>query len=148
MKKKCCGFGHRNIYINIDSKIEKILIDLIENKFVDLFYKGGMGDFDKIFSTAVRKLKKKYVDIKLILVYPYFTNDINVNKEFYNTNYDSILIPEEFAGAHYKRAIKLRNKWMIDNSEFVISCVNRNFGGAYEAVKYAKKSKKKIFNIN
>lgn len=138
MYKKCCCFGHRFVYEDIESKIEKELIDLIENKNVLTFYTGGMGDFDNLFSSAVRKIKHGYVGIKLILVRPYFTNELNTNKEFYQLNYDSVIIPEELMGIHYKRAIGERNRWMVDNSDFLLAYVNKSFGGAYEAVSYAK----------
>lgn len=147
MKKKCCCFGHRYIYTEISSKIEEEIVDLIENKNVSIFYTGGMGDFDRAFCSAVRKIKHKYTWIKLNLVKPYFTKDLNVNKDFYQLNYDSIIIPEELMDVHYKSAIKWRNRWMVDNSNFLITYVYKNYGGAYEAVSYAKKKNKEVINL-
>lgn len=106
MEKKCCCFGHRYIYTDISSKIEQEIVALIEDKNVSIFYTGGMGDFDRAFCSVVRKVKHKYTWIKLNLVKPYFTKDLNVNKDFYQMNYDSIIIPEELIGVHYKSAIK------------------------------------------
>lgn len=147
MGRKCCGFGHRELYVDIKNRMEAVLIDLIENRNVSVFYTGGMGDFDNTFSAVVRGLKKQYSDIEIVLVKPYFTNDINKNKEYYQLNYDCVILPTELMGVYYKNAIKQRNRWMIDNSDIVVTCIYRDFGGAYEAEKYASKVGKEIINL-
>lgn len=147
MGNRCCGFGHREIYQSISSNLQKLISDLICNKNVDIFYTGRIGDFDNLFSSAVRKEKKYYKDVKLILVKPYFSSELNKNKEFYESNYDSIIIPSKLMGAYYKSAIKLRNRWLVNNSDIVISCVYRNFGGAYTVVKYAERMNKEIVKL-
>lgn len=105
-----------------------------------------MGRFDGQFATAVRSMKKSYSDIELILVYPYLTQELNKDKELYKHNYDSILIPSELDGIHYKSTIKARNRWLVNNSDYVVSYVCRSFGGAYDAVQYAKRQSKEIYN--
>ena len=106
-----------------------------------------MGDFDSLFSSAVRRAKKTYPHIKLICIKPYFTNDINTNRDYYTALYDDIIIPDELAGIHYKAAIKARNRWMIDNSEIILIYTIRNYGGAYDALKYAERKGKCIIKI-
>lgn len=49
--------------------------------------------------------------------------------------------------AHPKAAIGMRNRLMVDKSDFVIGCIYRDYGGAYTALKYAEKQKKQIFMI-
>ena len=112
-----------------------------------VFYTGAMGEFDSLFSTAVRKAKKADPHIKLICVKPYMTNDINTDRDYYAAMYDNIIIPDELAGIHYKAAIKARNRWMIDNSDVVIAYTIREHGGAYEARRYAEKKSKNIITI-
>lgn len=145
--KKCCAFGHRIIFENIRGKTESIVKDLIEKYGINLFYTGGMGEFDNMFSSVVRTIKKQYSNINLVLVKPYFTQDLNKNKIYYDTNYDSVIIPTQLADVYYKSAIKQRNQWIIDNSDIVITYVQKNYGGAYEAEKYAKKKDKKIIRL-
>ena len=144
--KMCCCFGHREVYKDISARLQEIIEDLIINKGVKTFYTGGMGQFDGKFSTAVRAMKRSHPDIELVLVCPYLTQELNRDKEWYEHNYDSILIPSELDGIHYKSAIKARNRWMVDNSDYIVSYVYREFGGAYDAVKYAKKQGKEIYN--
>lgn len=103
-----------------------------------------MGDFDDLFSSAVRKAKSNYPDIKLICVKPYMTKDINENGEYLYTLYDDIIIPTELADIHYKSVITERNRWIISKSDIVIIYSIRNYGGAYNALKYARKQNKTV----
>ena len=144
--KACCGFGHRNVFENISSKLDNAVEEAI-TQGCEIFYTGAMGDFDSLFSSAVRSAKKVYPYIKLICVKPYFTNDINTDKDYYAALYDDIIIPDELAGIHPKAAIKARNRWIIDNSDIVLIYTVRNFGGAYEAKRFAERNGKRLIKI-
>ena len=144
--KACCGFGHRNVFENISSKLDNAVEEAI-TQGCEIFYTGAMGDFDSLFSSAVRSAKKVYPHIKLIGVKPYFTNDINTDKDYYTALYDDIIIPDELAGIHPKAAIKARNRWIIDNSDIVLIYTVRNFDGAYEAKRFAERNGKRLIKI-
>ena len=144
--KACCGFGHRNVFENISSKLDNAVEEAIAQG-CEIFYTGAMGEFDSLFSSAVRSAKKVYPHIKLIGVKPYFTNDINTDKDYYTALYDDIIIPDELAGIHPKAAIKARNRWIIDNSDIVLIYTVRNFGGAYEAKRFAERNGKRLIKI-
>ncbi len=144
--KACSGFGHRNVFENISSKLDNAVEEAIAQG-CEIFYTGAMGVFDSLFSSAVRSAKKVYPHIKLIGVKPYFTNDINTNREYYAAIYDDIIIPDELAGIHPKAAIKARNRWIIDNSDIVLIYTVRNFGGAYEAKRFAERNGKRLIKI-
>jgi len=58
--------------------------------------------------------------------------------------YDEIIICGESDSVHYKAAIKIRNRYMVNCSSFVIAYVNTAFGGAYETLKYAIRQKEII----
>lgn len=60
-------------------------------------------------------MKRKYpgLSIRLVLVIPYMTHQLNRDKEYYEASYDDIVIPSELIGIHYKAAIKKRNRWMV-----------------------------------
>ena len=144
--KACCGFGHRYVFENLISKLDNAVEEAI-TQGCELFYTGAMGDFDSLFSSAVRSAKKVYPHIKLIDVKPYFTNDINTDKDYYAALYDDIIIPDELAGIHPKAVIKARNRWIIDNSDIVLIYTVRNFGGAYEAKRFAERNGKRLIKI-
>lgn len=145
--KTCCGFGHRQVFANLTEKLDTAVESAISDG-IRTFLTGGMGDFDQAFIGAVYRAKNRHPKegIKLILVKPYFSNELNTNREYYETAYDDVLIPEEVMGVHYKSAITVRNKWMADESDLVIAYVNKN-GGAQTAVKYAIKQGKTVINL-
>lgn len=147
MDKFCCAFGHSDCFTTDTQNLIILLQDLISNHNVTNFLLSDFGNFDRIFFGCVNSLKKQNSNIKLILVKPYYTKELSKNKEFYLTNFDEIIIPDVSANAHYKSSITLRNKWMIDKSEFVISNIYKNYGGAFDAIKYAKKADKKILYL-
>ena len=146
MKKACCGFGHRNVFENLSEKLDDAIESAVQQG-CEIFYTGAICDFDSLFSSAVRRAKKTYPHIKLICVKPYFTNDINTNRDYYAALYDDIIIPDELAGIHYKAAIKARNRWMIDNSDIVIVYTIRNYGGAYEARRHTERQGKYLIGL-
>ena len=73
--------------------------------------------------------------------------ELNNHKEYYEEAYDDIICPSELMGVHYKGAVKKRNRWMVENSTCIVAYVHRDYGGAYEAMQYAKQKKKYIINL-
>lgn len=148
MDKICSFFGHRDIVLDLSDEVEQAVEKAINEYGITAFYVGDRGEFDRQATGVIVKLKRKYPHIKLILVLPYFTNKLNEYKELYEKEYDSVIIPSELMGAHPKSAITKRNKIMVDDSQLIICYINRNYGGAYTAVKYAEKQNKKILYID
>ena len=147
----CCGFGHRDYFpAEYDDALRETVRRLYKKEKVCKFYTGGMGDYDRAFASAVRSLKRDHQEVRLHLVLPYYSNRINTDKreaEYLKELYDEIYIPDFLSGIHYKSAITLRNRWMVDHSDHVISAVIYDYGGAYQAVGYAEKQGKKLINI-
>lgn len=76
------------------------------------------------------------------------TKEINEYGEYLYTLYDDIIIPTELAGVHYKAVIKKRNRWLVDHCDVVIGYTIRNYGGAFDAIKYAINMKKEVICLN
>ena len=113
------------------------------------FYLGGYGDFDGICACVCRELKsKKQNYIELVYVTPYITLSAQKKiKEMQSFGlYDSSIYPP-IERTPPKFAISKRNEWMINNSDLIIAYVNREYGGAYKSLRYAKRKNKKIINI-
>ena len=94
------------------------------------------------------KFQENHPNVKLVLVTPYMT--VKCPTEYENPRkklYDEILYP---ALEHVlpKFAISYRNRWMVDNADFVIAYIDRSYGGAYKTYEYAKRRKKEIYNLN
>lgn len=146
MIEVCSAFGHREVFENISERISSAVRTAAEQG-CEIFYTGAMGRFDEMFSSEVRALKKDFPNIKLICVMPYMTNEINTQGDYLYTLYDDILIPTELADVHYKAAITKRNQWIIQRSDLVIVYTKRNYGGAYNAKRYAERMNKEIITI-
>ena len=138
-------FGHRRIYDtkSIEEKLEPILTELLIGKEYVEFYVGRNGDFDELVASLIKRAQKRTdrQNSMLILTLPYTVKDV----EYYEEYYDEVIIPIE--KAHPKSAITLRNRWMTDMSDVVISYIERKEGGAYTAVKYAERLNKKVINL-
>ena len=146
----CTFAGHREVYqAKISDKLDEALAKIIETDDSFIFLVGGMGDFDGMCSSAVRRAKKKYPDkrISLELVLPYLTSELNKSKEYYETYFDDVIVPSELAGVHYKSAITKRNRWMVEQSNWIIAFVYRDFGGAYTTLRYAEKKGLRVINL-
>lgn len=146
----CAFFGHRevsssDIGVRLETEIENLL--QTDNEFI--FLTGGMGRFDGMGAGAVRAAKRRHPEkqITLALVLPYPSNRLNTDKEYYRLSYDQILIPEEADAAHYKAAIRIRNRWMADRADAVIAYVCQSFGGAFTSVRYAQRQGKPVINL-
>ncbi len=113
------------------------------------FLVGRDGDFDQIVSSAVIRAKKNIRDDNsaLIWVLPYPASELHNNDEEFHNYYDEIEICEESSMAHPKSAFQIRNRSMVDRSDLVIFCVERESGGAYQTLQYAQKQEKKIVNL-
>lgn len=146
----CTFAGHREVYqANIANRLDEAIEQIIKTDDSVRFLVGGMGDFDGMCSSAVRRAKKKYPakQISLELVLPYLTQELNENKSYYETSYDDIIVPIELAGVHYKSAITKRNRWMVEKSNYLIAFVYRDFGGAFTTLRYAEKKGLQIINL-
>lgn len=144
-------FGHRELQnsILLEEKLMSILRELLNEKEYVEFLVGRDGDFDRLATSAVRTVIKKYANenASLILVLPYERAEYRDNKDSFEAFYDEVQICYESSKAHPKAAILLRNKQMIERSDLVICAIFRKSGGAYKAVSYAETLNKKIINL-
>lgn len=141
MTKKICTFaGHSKIYGDdtIKERLKKEIKNLIENCGVNTFYNGGKGQFDLLCAECANELKNDYPFIKSYLILAYMPGKKNqFDADFYK-NFDDTLYPE-IEKVPPKFAIIKRNEWMVDKSDFLISYVEHNWGGAYRTLEYAAK---------
>ena len=140
----CSFFGHRDTPIAIEEFLEKILVDLIENKNVTVFYVGNNGKFDFIVLKILRKLKKEYGDISYNVVLAYMPKRENEYEEF---DYAETLFVEGIEFVPKRFAISMRNEWMVKQADYVVAYVKHNFGGAYQFVHKAAINGKAVINI-
>lgn len=110
------------------------------------FYLGGYGNFDKFVLKCANKYKSSNKQAKIIFVTPYI--DVNYKKlRNEKSLYDEIIYPN-IENSPKRFAIVRRNEWMVNHSNYLISYVCHNFGGAYKTLQYAKKNSIFIIDFN
>ena len=140
----CTFFGHRDCPSLIKPKLRTVLIDLIENHTVDMFYVGQQGAFDGIVRSVLKEL---------VLVYPHIRYAVVLERipqkrdEFDTRDYSDTMLPEGIESVHPRFAISWRNKWMLKQSDFVVTYITHSWGGAYQYAEKAKCQKKVVINL-
>ena len=100
-------------------------------------------------ASSIRRAVKQYGcgNTSLILVLPYMKAEYRDNEQNYLSYYDEVEICAESSDVHYKSAIQVRNRCMVDRSDLVVCCIQHKSGGAYKTVQYAKKQGKQVRNL-
>ncbi len=137
-------FGHRDAPPELQIILEKKLIYLIEKCNATMFYIGNHGNFDHMAKMTLKKLKYYYPHIDYTIVLAYTPNKNNIHRYDY---YDTIF-PNELDNIPPKYAIIERNKWMINKSDYVITYVNHNIGGAARFKNLAEKKGRIVINLS
>ncbi len=135
----CTFFGHRDTPKETEPILKSILKDLIENKGVDTFYVGNDGNFDNMVISLLSELSLTY-PIKYYIVLAYLPK-----KETENTEHT--ILPEGIENAPPRFAISYRNKWMIEQSDYVVTYVNHSWGGAAQFKELAEKRGKTVIDL-
>ena len=128
----CTFFGHRECSDSIKIKLREVLIELITDHDVDMFYVGNQGRFDAIVRVILRELKKEYPQIDYAVVLAYMPG-----KQTEYDDYSDTMLPEGIESVHPRYAISWRNNWMLKQSDYVVTYITHSYGGA---VQYAKKA--------
>lgn len=140
--KVCTFFGHRDCPQSIQTKLRKVLVDLIANHDVDTFYVGKHGQFDTLVHHTLRQLKKEYPKITYAVVLAYMPGK---PKEY--EDYSDTMLPEGIEAVHPRYAISWRNNWMLNHSDYVVTYITHSWGGAARFAKKAITTKKFVLSL-
>ncbi len=153
-EKTCCFTGYRELPTGWDRlklmiRLETTIVTQIE-KGIRFFGAGGARGFDALAARTVLRLKKKYPDIKLILVLPCLTQtrgwpagDVKEYERIKNQADKVTYTSWEYTkGCMFKR-----NRHLVDHSSVCICYKTRDSGGTAYTVNYAKEQGLKVINI-
>ena len=154
MSKICCFTGHRDIEkisaSVLSARLEKTIVDLIENEGVTDFRAGGARGFDSMAALAVLALKEKYPQIKLHLILPcktqahYFTTFEKKVYQYTLAHANSVVYVSE---KYYSSVMFDRNRKLVDGADVCVAFLNHLGGGTYYTVNYARKNKVEVRNL-
>ena len=153
-KQRVCFTGHRPEKLNIsERKVKELLktaiIDAINDGYIT-FISGMARGIDIWSAEIVLELKKKFPEIHLICAIPYDGFEKRwdtADQERYNyilERADYI----KYVCEHYSRqCFQIRNVFMVNHSNRVISAYNGAKGGTKNTIDYATRQGKEIINI-
>lgn len=146
-------FGHRYISSQtrhkLEKELDKLIIDIINQKDEVEFIVGYAGDFNTLAASAVKRMKNFSCEdnSELTLVLPYENKTVNDNINSFMDFYDWVYVCEESDEAHPKKAYEICNKYMIDKSDLAVFFIDQPSGGAYKAYKYVQSQPVKTINL-
>lgn len=136
--KICFLFGHATTPYDALPLIEAAADRQYTEHNVRTFVVGNRGSFDGYAATAIKKLKKKYNDISLLLLLAYHPAErpVHLSEGFDNSYYPPLEnVPRQYA-------IVRANKYMIDTADSIICYVN-HIGNTRNLLDYALRRQKK-----
>jgi len=135
-------FGHKDTPKEIEPTLRATLVDLIENKNATVFYVGNNGNFDTMVRRQLEELSKIY-PITYSVVLAYLPTKKNEYEDHSNT-----ILPEGIETVPKRFAISYRNKWMIDQSDVVVTYVTHTYGGAWQFKAMAERQGKMVIELS
>ncbi len=135
-------FGHKDTTKEIEPTLRSTLIDLIENKNVTVFYVGNNGNFDAMVHRQLKDLSHTYpITYNVVLAY------LPTKKSEYD-DYTNTILPEGIETIPKRFAISYRNKWMIQQSDIVVTYVTHTYGGAAQFKAMAERQGKTVIELS
>lgn len=137
----CTFFGHRDCPDSLKSRLQSVVIDLITNHDVDMFYVGNQGGFDSLVRGILREIAQEYPQAHYAVVLAYVPSGRSA------ADTADTMLPEGIELVHPRYAIPWRNNWMLQRSDFVVAYVAHSWGGAARYMKKAIRSGKTVINL-
>ncbi len=145
-------FGHRQIDdpFSVERVLEIMVRQLLAEKEYVEFLVGRDGEFDLLAASVIKRCRRAVGEENSALIWmlPYPTAEYRDHEEEYLNYYDAVEVSQNAAGAHFKSAMQIRNREMVDRSDLVIFCVEHQKGGAYQSMRYAEKQGVPFINIS
>lgn len=138
----CTFFGHRECP-DLQPYIRAVLEELIIHHKVDTFLVGDSGQFDRQVRNVLKRLSQELPHIRYAVVLAYMPGKRRQEEESSDT-----MLPEGIELTHPKFAIDRRNRWMLEEADYVVTHICRSWGGAWKYAEMARKKQKNVYNID
>jgi len=140
-----CGHSDFCNKQDYEYQLLRLIEEISKGQQID-FYLGGYGNFDYFAKECAKKFKEKHPHSRLIFITPYLNKWLDDRRDYLVKEYDEIIYPD-LESVPLKFAISKRNKWMVNQADYVIAYVCTHYGGAYNTLIYAHKRNKPYTNI-
>ena len=139
--KSCFFIGHcdasEELYHLIVGEVERHIVECGVNEFIV----GQHGRFDRMAARAVQEMKERFPGVCLVLLLAYLKNEALPN------GFDASIYPDELEYVPKRYAILRANRVMVERCDYLIACVSRNYGGAWQCLTHAQRKGKHIVNL-
>lgn len=152
--KVVCFSGHRRLPYNCEelrARLKKEIISLIEGGVV-FFGAGGALGFDMLAEETVLKLKEEYPHIRLILVLPCPPEQqtLKWNRDQQQRYYEILERADKvrvLSPQYTNDCMLVRNRYLVDNSGYLICYLREQHGGTAYTARYARKQEVHIIQL-
>lgn len=135
--QSCAFSGHRKIESHIVPLLEKQLTKEIlrcAEQGVCRFICGGAEGFDFLAAKQVLFCKKTHPEIQLEIALPHPGFSSHYGELLRQADHVILLAPQYYQGCYHAR-----NRYMAEQSQYLIYFLNSSKGGTYYTVQYAQK---------
>ena len=139
----CTFFAHRNCPMSVKPKLRAVLVELIERRGADTFYVGRQGGFDSMAMSVLRELAEIYPHISYAVV----LERLPYKQENSSLDFSLTMFPEGIEFAPPRFSISRRNEWMLTRSDFVVTYITHDWGGAARFAEKAMRQGKTVINL-
>ena len=143
----CFFIGHRYVSAQLRPRLDEAIEQHIMKHGVTDFVVGHYGQFDAMAAAAVRDARKRHPGVRLTLLLPYY----HYHKLRIPEDFDDTLYPEGMEFVPKPAAIIRANRYMVENSDFLICYYANLVGNTRDIVEYAlhleQKSRIRVTNL-
>lgn len=138
-------------YIKLKNNLNNTVTELVNNG-CRCFYCGMAAGFDILAGEIAVELKKAlpHLNIRVIAVVPFKGQENGWNCDW-KMRYNRLLSCADtvvyISESYSKAAYHMRNRYLINNSDIVVTYFNGKQGGTAYTLNYAAKNGKKILNV-
>lgn len=149
----CCFTGHRELpqeaADGLRDRLEQTITHLISQGVTE-FRAGGALGFDTVAALAVLEQREKYPHIRLVLMLPCADQDKSwgaADRRRYQSIKQAADEVNVLAEHYYRGCMFVRNRALVDGSEYCVCFQCHPGGGTQMTVDYAGKKGLKIINV-
>ena len=136
----CTFFDHSDAPEAVKPPLKAAIIELIEKENVTKFYVGNHGNFDRMAISILSELAKiRCIRFYVVLAYQPTEKDADYLAH--------TVLPDGIETVPPRFAINYRNKFMLENADFVITYVTHSWGGAAKFKQMAEKKHRRIIEL-
>ena len=129
--------------MSVKPKLRAVLVELIERRGADTFYVGRQGGFDSMAMSVLRELAEIYLHISYAVV----LERLPYKQENSSLGFSLTMFPEGIEFAPPRFSISRRNEWMLTRSDFVVTYITHDWGGAARFAEKAMRQGKTVINL-